>query len=282
MGFANTQALVNACNDGQKTIYSWRKTPAAVTFANVWLDYSMIAGNPVPQYYAAAPLEASTIGTSGFYVGKSVSPSTKYLFEFQAMCSAANGVPTPFVICDYLLYYPFVDQAEAAQQDMTNSTTLPRYTDGLGVQMMAVLVAPQTGSSTFFVGYTNSDGTSGRVTPTMTCNTATVNGSLVTTSSATVGCTTPFIPLQAGDKGVRQIDYVTFLTNDVGLITLVLVYPLANFQLRNIDAPTEVCFFKETSRLPVIQDGAYLSMLGMTVTSLASVPFSGTITSIWG
>lgn len=78
----------------------------------------------------------------------------------------------PRILCDYLLYYPFVDMSIAGGefQPMVNDTaSLTRYTDGEGVQIMAVEVASQIGSSQFYVTYTNQDGVAGRVTPTITC-----------------------------------------------------------------------------------------------------------------
>ena len=43
---------------------------------------------------------------------------------------------------DYLLYYPFIDMDAAGEdQTMTNGVTLPRFTDGAGVRMMAVAQA---------------------------------------------------------------------------------------------------------------------------------------------
>lgn len=47
---------------------------------------------------------------------------------------------------------------------MDNTTPLPRYSDGIGVQIMPVVVAGQTGGQTFTVNYTNSEGVAGRVT----------------------------------------------------------------------------------------------------------------------
>lgn len=33
-------------------------------------------------------------------------------------------------LCDYLLYYPTIDDSELGLQEMNNVATLPRYTDG--------------------------------------------------------------------------------------------------------------------------------------------------------
>lgn len=67
------------------------------------------------------------------------------------MASSATGLPMSFILCDYLLYYPFVDTGTNDEQFMTNSVTLPRYTDGKGVQMMAVSVASNSGTTPTFL-----------------------------------------------------------------------------------------------------------------------------------
>jgi len=67
------------------------------------------------------------------------------------------------VLLDYLLYYPSIDDGTLDEQVMDNTVTLPRYTDGKGVQMMAITTGVRTGGQTFQVKYTNSDGVAGRL-----------------------------------------------------------------------------------------------------------------------
>ena len=56
------------------------------------------------------------------------------------MNTAANAVPNYVMMLDYLLYYPFVDMSVTDAQPLVNTVTLPRYTSGVGVQIMAVQV----------------------------------------------------------------------------------------------------------------------------------------------
>ena len=42
------------------------------------------------------------------------------------------------ILADYLLYYPTIVDGNTDPQVMNNTVTLPRYTDGKGVMMMAV------------------------------------------------------------------------------------------------------------------------------------------------
>lgn len=287
MGFANVAEFVDAEVAGKSKYLSFRKLPAVVTGAGTWYDYSMAPGSPTPQYYAAAPLTAQTLARStdgGFQHGGDVSPSTKYLRRITAICVAAAGVPQRLYLLDYLLFYPFVDMGTPDEQSMTNVQTLTRYTDGEGVQMMAVLVAPHgLVGDTFFVTYTNQDGTAGRVTPLHTMSTAiAVNGTILTTRQAGQG-RAAFMTLQAGDTGVRSIEAVQCTAGtDVGLFTMVLVKPLAELTVREITAPTEKDFYLDAGgKLPAIVDDAYLNFISCPNGSLTGVPLFGDMTFIW-
>ena len=177
-----------------------------------------------------------------------MSPSKKVLRQMLALSVTAGAVPLTHTLCDYLLYYPFIDEAElGTPQILDNAQTLPRHTSGEGVQMMAVVTAPHTAAGpTFDVSYTNQAGVSGRTSGRATFGAQTVNGTLLTSAPATAGCIGAFLPLQVGDTGVRSVESVTIQTlGDVGLFTLVLVKPLADVCLRGIDAPSEVDYFRD-------------------------------------
>ena len=284
-GFRTAAAAQRAIVDeGKYTYFTWRKTPAVVTTSGVWIDLSMIPGNPIPNYYANAPLIAAALsGNEGLFVGGAVDPSSKHLHQITVASSSATGLPVTLLLCDYLLYYPFVDQGSTDAQVMTNTVTLPRYADGGGVQMMAVLQAPQTGGQSFFVTYTNQDGVAGRTSETVTCNTANVNGTLVT--AATLGptgrCAGPFIPLQSGDSGVRAVESVTMLGTDVGLMAIVLVKPLVTTRVQEQIAANERDYVKDFFSAPRIYDGAYLNLLCLPSGSLSGVTLIGSLATMW-
>lgn len=287
-GFANVAALADAELEGRVKIGSFRKVPAVVTGQGTWYDYSMAPGKPAPQYYAAAPLTAQTLtrsGDGGLDHGENLVTSTKYLRRVMAMCQTAGGAIQRLLLADYLMFYPFVDMGTSDEQAMTNTQTLTRYTDGAGVQIMAVLVAPHgLVGDTFFVTYTNQDGTAGRVTPLHTMSTAiAVNGTILTTQQTGASRFGPFLTLQAGDTGVRSIEAVQCTAGtDVGLFTLVLVKPLADMTLRGVDAPTEKDFFLDAGgTVPVIVDNAYLNFIACPMGSLTGAAMNGLATFIW-
>lgn len=287
-GFNSVKELVDAEIAGKTRLSTWRKTPSQATASGIWFDLSMSPGNPAPQYYAAAPQSATALYQStdgGLYHGQSVGSSGKYLRKCMALTTTATVVPMPMILLDYLLYYPFIDESINDPQPMTQTNTLPRYTDGNGVQMMAVVVAGHSIGTgvTFSVSYTNQAGVAGRTSQTVQLNTQFVNGTIVTSAPATAGCNGPFIPLQTGDTGVRQIDSVTITGSDVGLFTLVLVKPLAQMSLRGKDAPVEVDYFKDFGGgMPKIEDNAYLNFICSPGGTLSAAPIHGYIETVWG
>lgn len=286
-GFLNHRELIEAVEGGQTTVFGFRKAPTQVTGTNIWFDLSMSPGNPNPNYYAASPLASKRLAQSsdgGIFHGAAPGIGrTKHLRRLMALVSTpTTALPLPMILCDYLLYYPFVDMSSTDAQLMTQSESLSRYTDGAGVQMMAVEVASQIGGVQFNVTYTNSAGVAGRVTPNVTCNTQTTVGTIITTAAATVGCAGPFLPLQAGDTGVRSIEACTFLTGDVGLVSLVLVKPLATLGVYDLQAPAEKDFVLDNpATLPRIEDDAYLNLICLPSGSIASGQIMGTIETVW-
>lgn len=68
---------------------------------------------------------------------------------------------------------------------------------------------------------------------------------------------------------------------DVGLITLVLVKPLAYHTLYDITAPAERDFAIDFPSLPRVYDDAYLNFICHPVGTLASAQITGLAEFIW-
>jgi hypothetical protein len=282
----SVQQLVNAELEGASRRYQWRKVPSQVTTAGYWFDLSLSPGNPVPKYwFDATPLIAKSISQStdgGLWHGPDTSPKQQYLRMTTAMSSSGTGLPLPLVLCDYLLYYPSIDDSLTDTQVLDNTVTLPRYTDGKGVQVIAVTVAGRTGGQSFYFTYTNSDGVSGRTSQIVNQNAISAIGTITTSSLSTLSQSgNPFIGLQSGDSGVRSIESVTMLGVDVGLFSLILVKPLARTQIREQTAPVEKDYLIESSDVPEIKDDAYLGWLTCPNGSLNGVTLFGDLQVIY-
>lgn len=281
----NIEQLVQAELDGKERLYTWRKTPSQTTTAGLWFDLSMSPGRPVPKYWFDAPpgiAKAVFYSTDGgLEHGGGVSPSEKYLRLTTGIATVATALPLTLVLCDYLLYYPSIDDSVLDEQVLDNTVSLPRYTDGKGVQVIAVSVAGRTGGARFYFTYTNSDGVSGRVSQTCYQNNSAALGTLQGNGKNTNVASSAFIGLQDGDSGVRSIDSVFMLDADVGLMTLILVKPLGTSVIREITAPAEKDYFLESATIPQIYDDAYLGFICLPQGTLAATALLGDIKTVF-
>lgn len=286
-GFTGIKDLVDAELNGQVRNYQWRKTPTQVTTAGIWFDLANASGMPpAKQWFDAAPLTATQVKQStdrGIYHGPSVSPAQKHLRKTICMATVATPLPLTMMLCDYLLYYPTIDDSETALQEMDNTNTLPRYTDGEGVQMMAITTGARTGGQTFTVNYTNSDGVAGRVSQIMQQNTSSILGTITTSAFTPTNLCTggPFITLQDGDTGVRSVESVQMNGADTGFFTIVLVKPLTETFIRTINAPVEHDHLIHNAQLPRIYDDAFLGYLCLPQGTLVANVLMGTLKVVW-
>ena len=290
------QDVVNAELEGRMRNYIWRKTPSQATTIGIWFDLSMSPGMPTPKYwFDAAPLVAKAIYQStdgGYFHGANVSPAQKFLRSMTAQAtstSTTNAAPINAVLMDYLLYYPSIDDGTTDEQVMDNTVTLPRYTDGEGVQMMAVTTGLRTGGQSFSVKYTNQDGVTGKISGTVIQNAAAYIGSITNSDRAIGNSSSWMIPLADGDTGVRAVESVTMNGVDVGLFSIILVRPLAQICFREsqistsgtINTPNEKDFLIPTGEMPRIYDNAYLNMVVLPQASLATTILRGDLKVIW-
>lgn len=301
-GFRNIREWVQSEDDGKVHYGMFRKfvPSGAITIAGQWFDYSTASSYPPANYYASSPLVAARIDLDrGIYVPTDLSPERQFIRKLTVM-SAAAGVTTTtsqnqvLILLDYLLYYPFIDlDAVAEEQSMTNVTTIPRYTDGAGVQMMMVSQSATAGSGSFTVKYTNQAGVADRVTPVTYCVAAQPSGALVNATQAATG-THPFIPLQEGDTGVRSVQSVTMAGANGGLGAIVLAKPLMFHYVReecrrptsspaeDFGDASEIERIRMQSGTPRIMDGAVLGFIGRTSAgTIASSVLVGMIETTW-
>lgn len=268
--------------DGCYGISTWRKSPSGVTPTGLWYDLSMAPGNPVPQYYASSPLVGITMSKRDIGINFSSGSTSQdtYIKSFTIMSNTSTAIPMPFMLLDYLMFYPFTDDGTTDEQILSGSPL--RYTDGKGVQIMAVSVAGRTGGQTFSVKYVNQDGVEDRWTVPVKQNTTSITGNIVTSNAATLGSSGPFLTLQAGDTGVRRIQSIQMGNVDVGLMTLVLVKPILSSMISEITAPVEKDFILNTGLLlHEIHPDAYLNLICLPKGSLAATALHGTMETFW-
>jgi len=284
-GFRSVKKYAQAWEDGRVFTSHFRKNYTASAQTFLWLDNSMTGGGPPANYYAATPLTATTLdGSAGIYHGDNKSPAAKFLTHWSMVGNSTNN-QAQCILLDYLLFYPFIDMDDLATQEMINSTTLPRYTDGEGLKVMPVCVSPSVGGGLFTFEYVNQDGVT-KTSPAQGCATSqpALVGNLVCSSRATFmsgDAVGPFCPLAAGDSGVQRINSVTFSVANGGLMALVLVKPLAGMAIREGSVESEMEFL--TGGVPPVRiyDGAYLNFISRPDVGLGSTAITGKLNFIW-
>lgn len=279
MSFALVKDYVDAQLSGAFRSCSFRKVPSQATTAFWWADLSMASGNPLPNYYASTPLEAAVLdGMRGIFHGDDT--GGKYLTEWM-LATPTAGMVGPYRLLDYVLYYPFIDGDDTDVQTMDNTVTLPRYETGDGVMAMYVAVAPTTGGGTFTFNYIDQNGDP-QTSPTQVCSTSSAGiSSLITSQPAVAASGPPWLTLAEGSTGIRSITSVTNLVANGGLGTIVLVKPLAEIAVREINTPIERTFFREKQPIPRIEDGAYLGMIMNCATTIAAGQLAGRMNFTW-
>lgn len=258
-GISSYKELVESVEAGKECTYYWRKAPSVTVTQGIWFDMSMSPGMPVPQYYAATPMQATPMSFSGDKGIVHGYAPTKYLKSITTLGTQANPYPMNMILCDYLMFYPFIDEGTTDPQVLDNTNSLTRYTDGEGVRIMLVTQGARAGSPYVTVSYTNQDGVSGRTTVSHRMNNEIFNGGIATSNRAVADSGNPFLALQQGDTGVRSVESVTLATADVGLFAIVLVKPIAQTQILAVSAPYEKDFLVGNNQVPEIKNDAYLN-----------------------
>lgn len=279
MGFASIRAYADAFENGRTSFCSFRKVPSQATTTGHWADLTMAAGNPPPQYYANSPLVASVLdGQRGIFHGDAKSPATKHLAEIGLVTPTA-GLVGEYLLADVLLYYPFVDLDDADTQVMDNTITLPRYTDGVGVEAILVAVAPTTGGGRISMTYIGSDGV--ERTQSTLCGPASTPIASVVTSQPAGGASGNGLFMERQSQGIRSVTSVQMSLLNGGLGALVLVRPLASIYVPEINTMSEVQFVRQRAGAPQIYDGAYLGLFARCTGSIAAGSLAGFARFAW-
>lgn len=276
----------------------FRKAVAsAATTTNAGVDYSYFAGSPAANFYASAPLVSAHVEASrGIYV-PTVSPAKQYLNNIKIMSAASSATNTAngrqlLMLCDYLMYYPFVDtDAVGEEQLMEQTVTIPRYASGV---VIAVAQSASSAIGDFTMSYTNQDGVSGR-TSQVNKTFVVAGGGQVVNSLLTGASYNSFVNLAAGDSSVQSIESVTMTAPGGGLMALVIVKPLmlmffnqesrttTSGNIESYGACDEFQSVIHKAGMPEIKDGAVLNFFASGFGgSLASSTLVGTLETVWG
>ena len=241
-------------------------TPTPST-AGFFVDMNQTSGQP--KYNAFAGTQATFTplvgeGNAGVYVGPYEDSKTKHLVKWQALnanTSANTTSPDQVHLLDYLGFYPLIDCDDLDPQIMDNTQTLPRYTDGIGVRIVAIVQAPIATTASLTINYTNSNDNAKSSTFNIIAGASIGVCATGTGTISAANTATPFWPLADGCAGVKRIDSVQFAASAGGFICLALVKPLASISLIEANVPVEKTFGVNDLTPPEIKSGAYLNFL---------------------
>ena len=245
--------------------YVNKPTIATTGVAGQFYDLNQVSGVPrynafVGSQAAFTPLNGS--GNSGIYVGPFETGKTKHLARFQVHNPNTSGVLNDQVyLNDYLGFYPLIDCDSVDLQEMDNTLSLPRYTDGKGVRIVLVVQAPTTNAADLTITFIDDTNTERSITRTI-C-TGGVIGSCVTTAGLTglVSSSTLFWPLANGSLGVKSIKSVQFASAAGGFICLALVKPLADIHMYEASVASEKIYGINNIMPVEIFPNAYLNLM---------------------
>jgi len=278
-----THKQINEAYDqGRVNIARFNKTPSQTTGSGIAYDLSMSSGNPIAQYYSGVTLTSTALKRStdvGLNHGQPVgSAYKKYIHKLDLMVTSGTAAPLTLNMLDYLMFYGGISM-DAGVQSMNNTITLPRYDSG---QMMLVELFPYTGSATCQVTYTNQDGVAGKQTRVITLNTQAVFGTIASSSPATLGANSDFLPLDHGDSGVQLVESIEFFGGgDVGVLALVIVRPMLTGMIVESTSPIMFETFRDFKVMLPVEDDAYLNFICTPVGTLAGANICGHLTTIW-
>lgn len=282
MGFTSLDALTAAMSAGQKerAVFQKATSNAAASAAGRWHELFTATGIPAAGSWsgttgAATAMTRSTAGA--LPLGNNVTPDTRHLTKVAGCTTTSTVTPAVAVLCDFLLYYPGC-VVTGAPTTLNNTVTLPRYTDGAGVQaFVAVQTALGATQPALTLTYTDQAGNTGNTALALT---APVASASISTLFAFNGL--PFMPLAGTDTGVRKIDSYTLATGTTGTVAFVLVKPLVEIPIVALSTMTVANMVHELPSLERVYDDACLGwMLSPGGAMAANATFFGSAEWAW-
>ena len=285
--------IAEAYNEGGYHVQPFYKVWAS-TFntANAWFDGTLSGNLPRASYYAGDdlvftpyPVKPDPLRPTeeynhlSFFHGGSVSPAQKILRTINLHGSAAGLAPSRYILCDYLGFAGGISWETNEEQVIDNTFTLPRYTDGKGVQAVMVQLFGSNANAVYTINYRNTNDVD-VTSPNITANALGTGGLQHGQTTATYE---PFINLAKGELGIKRVNSVTVSSLGAGIAVLVLVKPIAEIIYRDatLFAPAEVDFLTDKFETPIIYDGAKLNFLMTGSANPAGLLTRGYMEFIW-
>jgi hypothetical protein len=278
MGFSSQDDLLNQITvNGKYGRIDYNAVTPIAGVAGTWTDLGMCTGSVPVKTYAGTSLTYvptdDTWAEGAVWHGGNVSTATKHFLNAAATVFAAAGAPWILMCVDQLGYVPItgtdVTSAVARTVTMTALGAGARENNGSGLRAyFSAEVAPATGGPNLTsFQYTNQAGTTGKnmtIAVGMAAAAGAIAGAIPHSGNAATRYA-PFLPLVAGDYGIRDIEAFTFsggvAYTGTGQLVLHLVRPLWQLPIPASGVLAERDFVNQLPSLPKIHDGACLKFL---------------------
>jgi len=257
------QALINS-----KTFTATAATPTVLTVAVGW---------DIQEYTAVR------LTNSGGALPAGLSAGTTYYWH--RLTATTGNISTSLANLDSATYV-------AASGTGTGTHTVTMYlgdrcpTEGAGVQaFITPSVALGAGTPNIQLTYTDASGNTGNTTPvTLPVSGATAPIGQIEYSGTGAGKYGPFVPLAAGDSGIRLVEQFNYnVTHTSGTTNVVLCRPLLTLPMTTVGVASERDLMNQVPSLPRVYDGACLVwlMYAGAATPVSSA-FYGHLDCAWG
>lgn len=277
MGWTSQDDLITQLTvNGKGDTVTMTKTLNSAGTAGGWTLLSPHNGWPIASTFAGTDLNYvatdDTWSQGTIYHGGNVSPATKHFLTAGGCVVAAAGAPWYIMAIDLVGYVPLtttnVSTTGAKTVTMTplaaTASTGDRYANGAGLRMFVAssVVAMGANAPTCIVNYTNSAGTTGRATTTFT-STASLGVGQLLNSGAAANKYNPFLPLAAGDVGVKDIETLTWAgtAHASGSVIIGLCKPLWTLPLPATGLYSKMDLVNAMPSMRQIKDGANIQFL---------------------
>jgi len=302
MGFSSQDDLINEVTTNGKFQYDIRsKTISTAQVAAFWTNLGVFSGSEPASTYAGTSLTFvptdDTWADGAWQHGGDVSTDTKHFLYAGANVVAAAGAPWFLMAVDQVGYVPITgtDVTGTGSRTITmtpiaaTSAKVDRYPNGVGLRaFFSTEVAPTAGGPNMTVfTYTNTAGTTGRTCPVTVGMAATPVIGAVPHSGGAATRYAPFIPLAAGDKGIKDLENFTWTGGTAytgsGQMVLHLVKPLWGIPLPASGIHQVADFVNALPSMCKIPDGACVQwMLLNTGATTANAPMMAETAHAWG
>jgi hypothetical protein len=222
MGWTSQDDLINQITtNGKIDSIVYQKTSVAVGQAGHWQHLLNSAGSiPAATFGGSEATFTATDNTwseGAIAIGDQTSPATKHILTLGASVVAAAGAPWFVLPIDLVGYAKLTTTNVSTTGTKTITMTaigssaanVDRYANGEGLRVfIGSYSAMGANAPTMQVTYTNSAGSTGKVTTSGCVSTASATSGTILNSGNAANKYGPFLPLAAGDTGVKDIESV--------------------------------------------------------------------------